>query len=173
MNSARIVSEIMRPALAFTLHLAFALLAMPVIAISFSGTALARWAARYIGSAGRSPDQFYSDHVLLLTSVFGMLFGYWVCKEITSRSAVWIWIPAVIAIAIRIGLWFSSGAPTGSVLFRESVIQHFFTGDCRLAAYCPDKLILMPWLFGPVAYSVGAALQRFVARRGHPHAVQP
>jgi len=149
-----------------------ALLAIPMLTLMSVGV-IARM-ARSIGLASRGPTQFYYDHVLLLTSLIGALLAYWVCETLSSRSAVWVWIPAVIAFAIRIVVWLSTGSvPTGSVLFRESVIQHFFTVDCPQAAYCPDQLMLTPWLLGPVAYSVGAALQRFVAPRRRPHAPQP
>lgn len=157
----------MKSALAFTLHLVIALLAVPMLTLIFGGV-IARW-IRYIGAAGRGGSQFYSDHVLLLTSLIGALLAYWVCDTLSSRSAVWVWIPAVIAFAIRVAAWFS----TRSVLFRESMVEHFFTADCQIdgwrnvgfSTHCSDKLLLMPFILGPVAYSVGAAFQRFVVQR--------
>jgi uncharacterized membrane protein YeaQ/YmgE (transglycosylase-associated protein family) len=156
----------MKSGLAFILHLVIALLAVPMLTIIFGGVAGS--IARYIGSAGRGPGQFYSDHVLLLISLIGALLAYWVCETLSSRSAVWVWIPAVIAFAVRVAAWFS----TGSVLFRGSVIEHFITADCQVegwrdagfSAHCADKLLLMPLILAPVAYSVGAALQRCLAR---------
>ena len=157
----------MKSALAFILHLVIALLAVPMLTLIFGGVVGS--IARDIGAAGRGPGQFYSDHVFLLTSIIGAFLAYWVCDTLSSRSAVWVWVPAVIAFAIRVGAWFSAG----SVLFRGSVIEHFITADCQVegwrdagfSAHCSDKLLLMPLILGPVAYSVGAALQRLLAQR--------
>ena len=157
----------MKPALAFIMHLVIALLAVPMLTLIFG--ALSGSIARDMGATGRDPGQFYSDHVLLLTSLIGALLAYWVCETLSSRSAVWVWIPAVIGFALRVAAWFS----TGSVLFRGSVIEHFITADCQVedwrnagfSAHCSDKLLLMPWILAPVAYSVGAALHRCLAQR--------
>lgn len=157
----------MKSTLAFILHLVIALLAVPMMTLIFGGVAGS--IARYAGTADRGHGQFYSDHILVLTSLIGALLAYWVCETLSSRSAVWVWIPALIAFAIRVAAWFS----TGSVLFRGSVIEHFITADCQVegwrdagfSAHCSDKLLLMPLILGPVAYSVGAAFQRFVAQR--------
>jgi hypothetical protein len=157
----------MKSALIFILHLLIALLAIPMLTFIFGGVADS--IARNIGSAERGPGQFYSDHILLLTSLIGVSLAYWVCATLSSRSAVWVWVPAVIAFAIRVAAWFS----TGSVLFRGSVVEHFITADCQVedwrnagfSAHCSDKLLLMPLILAPIAYSVGAALQRFLAQR--------
>lgn len=166
----------MRSALVFIFHLAIALLVAPML--TFFSSDVAYWVARsyWVATArATSSQQFYSDHLLVLASVTGLLLGYFVCGEITSRSAVWVWVPVVIAFAIRIAVWFS----TGSVLLRESVIAHFITADCQIngwrdvgySTHCADKMLLMPAILGSVAYSVGAVLQRFVAQRHRADAI--
>jgi len=163
----------MRSALAFICHLAVALLATPTV--TFFSTTLAYWVIRYVGSAATSPQQFYSDHLLLLASVSGLLLGYWVCETFTSRSAIWVWIPAVLALGVRIAVWRS----TGSVLFHASVIEHFVTADCQIQSwreagfttFCSDKLLLMPVIVGSLGYSVGAAVQRIVVLRRRSNAL--
>ena len=140
----------MRSALAFICHLAIALLATPMV--TFFSAALAYWVTRYIGSAATSSQQFYSDHLLLLASVSGLLLGYVVCDTFTCRSAIWVWIPAVLGLGVRIAVWHS----TGSVLFHASVIEHFVTADCQIQSWrevgfttlCSDKLLLMPVVVG-------------------------
>src|SRR5690348_11432936 len=119
----------MKAALTFVMHLAIALLAVPMLALIFGGV------------IGKSV-QFYYDHVFLFTSFIGALLAYWVCRMLSSRSAVWVWIPPVIAFVIWVAVWFSSG----SVLSRGSVIEHFITSDCPVdpdgsfPAHCADKL---------------------------------
>lgn len=160
----------MKSALAFLFHSAIAGLVTPMLTFFLSDVAY--WIARsywVAPSRATSAEQFYSDHLLVLASVTGLVLGYFICGEIPSRSALWVWIPAVIAFAIRIALWFS----TGSVLFRERFIGHFITADCQVSGWrdvgfstrCSDKLLLMPVILGPVAYSLGAALQRFMSQR--------
>ena len=160
----------MKSALAFLFHLAIAGLITPML--TFFSSDVAYWVSRsywVAPSRAASAEQFYSDHQLVLVSVTGLVLGYFVSAEITSRSAVWVWIPVVIAFAIRIAVWFSSG----SVLFRKSFIDHFITADCQVSGWrdvgfstrCSDKLLLMPVILGPVAYSLGAALQRFMSQR--------
>ena len=113
--------------------------------------------------------------MLLLASVTGLLFGYWICGMITSRSAVWVWIPVVLAFGVRVIFWLS----TGSVLFHASVIEHFITADCQAQSWremsfvtsCTDKVLLTPLIFGALAYSAGAAVQRFAALRRHSKAI--
>jgi uncharacterized membrane protein YeaQ/YmgE (transglycosylase-associated protein family) len=139
------------------------------------GGVIGGWIARHVASAGRGPGQFYYNHLFLLTSLIGALLAYWVCQTFSSRSAVWVWIPAVVAFAIWVAVWFS----TRSVLFRESAIEHFITADCHVdrdagfPARCADKLLFMPFIVAPVAYSVGAALQRLVAQRRRSDAMLP
>ena len=140
--------------------------------LTFFSSDVAYWVARSYWVAPThvtSAQQFYSDHLLVLASVTGLVLGYFVCGEITNRSAVWVWIPVVIAFGMRIAVWYS----TGSVLFRESFVGHFITGDCQVSSWrdvgfstrCADKLLLIPVILGPMAYSLGAALQRFLAQR--------
>src|SRR6185437_11390541 len=173
-DSVTLCLQKMRSASAFVFHLALALLVLPVL--TFLGTDVAYWIVRsyWAASSGAtSSQQFYYDHLLILASVTSLLFGYFVCREITSRSALWIWIPVVIAFAVRMAVWFS----TGSVLFRESAIRHFITANCQINAWrdlgystrCADKMLLMPAVVGPLAYSAGAALQRLVAERRRAH----
>lgn len=143
----------MKSALAFLMHLVIALLAVPMLTLIGGG--LADSIARYVRAAAGSPGQFYSDHLFLLTTLIGVLLAYWVCQRLSCRMAVWVWIPAVIAFALRIAVWCS----TGSVLFRRSVTEHFVTADCQVGAWrdvgfstrCSDKLLLMPLILAPLA----------------------
>ena len=137
--------------------------------LTFFSTDVRYWLARYIGSYVTSPQQFYSNHLLLLAGMTGVAVAYVVCESISSKSALWIWIPAVLALAVRIFVWRSSG----SVLFHGSVMDHFVTADCQIQSWnevgfstrCADKTLLMPLIVGCVGYSVGAAIQAFKARR--------
>src|SRR5579859_179794 len=156
----------MRAALAFIAQLAVASLAVPML--TFFSADLGYWLARYV-SASVSPPQFYSDHLFSLTSVTGLFLGYLVCESISSRSAIWVWIPALFALCLRVAVWRSGG----SVLFHGSVIDHFITADCQIQSWhevgfstrCADKTLLMPLILGCVAYSVGAAIQMLNALR--------
>jgi len=155
----------MKPVLAFVFHFVVAILTIPMLAllVSFSIVYLV---ARHIAFSATNPQQFYSDHLFLLVFITGLWVAYLVCDTFKSKSAVWVWIPAFIAFALRVVMWRS----TGSVLFHSSVVEHFFTADCQIqnwrdtdfASHCSDKLFLMQVVIGMFGYSAGATVQRIV-----------
>ena len=154
----------MKPALTFVFHFVIAILIVPGLAL-LSGTMLYS-VMRHIVPFATDPQRFYSDHLFLLVAVTGLWLAYVVCDTFTSRSAVWVWIPALLFFAVRVAIWRS----TGSVFFHSSVVEHFFTADCQIdnwrdadfASRCGDKLFLMQLVIGPFWYSAGAAIQRIV-----------
>lgn len=155
----------MKSVLAFVLHLGIALLAVPMVTL-ISGAALVYPVARHIGFSAATPQQFYSDHLFLLVAITGLWLAYVVCGTFSSRSAVWVWIPAVLALAMRIAMWRSAG----SVLFHSSIIEHFVTADCQIQSWhdvgfdarCADKTLLMPLVVGTFGYSAGATIRLIV-----------
>jgi len=154
----------MKPLLAFIFHLVIALLAVPLLTL-FSGV-MVHWVIRYVGLSAKSPQQFISDHLLLLVAATGLSLAYLVCDTFTSRSAVWVWIPALLVFAVRVSTWRS----TGSVLFHSSVVEHFITVNCQIQSWrdvgfaerCSDKLFLMQVVVGTFGYSAGAVLYYIV-----------
>jgi hypothetical protein len=157
----------MKLVLAFLFHLVIALLAVPMLAL-FSAPMMYS-VIRHIAFSAAGPQQFYSNHLFLFAGATGLWLAYLVCGTLTSRSAVWVWIPALLAFALRVAIWRSSG----SVLFHSSVVEHFFTADCQIQAWhdtefasrCADKLFLMQLVVGTFGYSAGAAIQHIVELR--------
>jgi hypothetical protein len=156
----------MKPALAFVFHLFIAILAVPMLAL-FSVTVYS--VVRRIAHTSTTPQQFYSEHLFLFVGATGLWLAYLVCDTFTSRSAIWVWIPALLVFALRVVMWRSEG----SVLFHSSFVEHFFTADCRIqswrdpdfASRCADKLFLMQLVIGMFGYSAGGTIQRVVKRR--------
>lgn len=154
----------MKPLLAFIFHLVIASLAVPMLTL-FSGV-MVHWVMRYVGLSAKTPQQFVSDHLFSLVAVTGLWLAYLVCDTFTSRSAVWVWIPALLVFAVRVSIWRS----TGSVLFHSSVVEHFFTANCQIQTWrdvgfaerCSDKLFLMQVVVGTFGYSAGAVLHHIV-----------
>ncbi len=165
----------MKPVLAFIFHLVIATLTIPMLALLISSAIVYPMVRRIAFST--SPQRFYSDHLFLLVFTTGLWVGYLVCDTFTKRSAVWVWIPALIALVVRVLMWHS----TGSVLFHSSVVEHFFTRDCQIqnwrdtdfASQCGDKLFFMQVIIGTIGYSVGAAIQRMVELRRRSDAGRP
>jgi hypothetical protein len=157
----------MKPVLTFVLHFVIATLIVPGLALISGG--LLYFFMRQITSSATGPQRFYSDYLFLLIAANGLWLAYVVCDAFNSRSAVWVWIPALLAFAVRVAIWRS----TGSVLFHSSVAEHFFTADCQIQNWrnadftscCGDKLFLMQLVIGPFGYSAGAAIQRIVERK--------
>ncbi len=157
----------MKLVLTFVFHFVIATLIVPGLAFISGG--LLYSLMRYISSAATDPQRFYSDYLFLLVAASGLWLAYVVCDTFTNRSAVWVWLPALLAFALRVAVWRS----TGSVFFHSSVVEHFFTADCQIqnwrnanfASRCGDKLFLMQIVIGPFGYSAGAAIQRIVERR--------
>jgi hypothetical protein len=154
----------MKPLLAFAFHFVIATLAVPMLAL-FS-LPMVYSVVRHIAFSAKGPQQFYSDYLFLFVAATGLWLAYLVCDTFTSRSAVWVWIPGVLAFSLRVAIWRS----TGSVLFHSSVVEHFFTADCQIqnwhdtefASRCADKLFLMQLVVGTFGYSAGAAIQHIV-----------
>jgi len=157
----------MRAALPFIYQLAVASLHVPML--TFFSADLAYWLARYIGASTTGPQQFYSDHLLLLAGITGVVVGYVVCESVGSTSGLWVCIPALFVLGLRVAIWRSGG----SVLFHGSVIDHFVTADCQIQSWhdvgfstrCDDKTLLMPLMLGCFGYSLGAAIQVFKAQK--------
>jgi hypothetical protein len=154
----------MKPTLAFIFHLAIAALAVPMLALISS--VMVYSIMRHVAFSAASPQQFYSDHLFLFAAATGLWLAYFVCDTFTSRSAAWVWIPALIAFALRIAMWRS----TESVLPHSSVVGRFLTADCQIqnwrdvgfAERCSDKLFLMQLVVGTLGYSAGWAIHRVV-----------
>ena len=157
----------MKPVLAFVFHLAIATLAVPMLALISAPMVYS--VMRNIAFLATGPQQFYSDHLFLFVAATGLWLAYLVCDTFTSRSAVWVWVPALLAFVLRVAIWRSAG----SVLFHSSVVEHFFTADCQMqtwrdiefASRCADKLFLMQLVVGTLGYSAGAAIQHIVELR--------
>jgi hypothetical protein len=88
----------MKPVLTFVFHFVIAILIVPGLSL-LSGTMLYS-VMRHIISSATDPQRFYSDHLFLLVAVNGLLLAYVVCDTFTSRSAVWVWIPALLVFAV-------------------------------------------------------------------------
>jgi hypothetical protein len=157
----------MKPVLAFVFHFVIATLAVPILALISAPIVYS--VMRHIAFFATGPQQFYSDHLFLFVAPIGLWLAYLVCDTFTSRSAVWVWIPVLLAFVLRLAIWRSSG----SVLFHSSVVEHFFTADCQIqtwretefASRCSDKLFLMQLVIGTFGYSAGAAIQHIVELR--------
>jgi hypothetical protein len=156
----------MKPALTFVFHFVIAILIVPGLAL-LSGS-MVYSVMRHIASSATGPQRFYSDHLFLLVAATGLWLAYVVCDTFTNRSAVWVWIPALLVFAVRVAIWRS----TGSVFFHSSVVEHFFAADCQIQNWRnADKLFLMQTVIGPFGYSAGAAIQRIVERKRRPSVV--
>jgi hypothetical protein len=102
-----------------------------------------------------TPQQLYSDHVMLLVVVVGMLLSYGMSGTFTSKSALWVWIPATTVFVFRVLEWHASGS---ALVGSGSLVEHFFTVSCQIQNWreagfgerCLDKLFLTPlsFLFG-------------------------
>lgn len=155
----------MKPLLAFLFHLVIAVLVVPMLAMN-SGALVYR-VVRHIAVSPTSPQRFFSDHLFVLVAATGLWLAYLVSDTFSSRSAVWVCIPALLLLAVRITMWRS----TGSVLFHVGVVEHFFTADCQIEAWrdvgfaerCGDKLFLMQVVVGTLGYSIGAAIHNGVS----------
>jgi hypothetical protein len=161
----------MKPILAFLFHLLIASLAVPMLAL-LSSAGIVYPLIRHIGFSSTNPQQFCSEHLFLFLLLTGIWLAYLVCDTFTSRSALWVWVPAVLLLGIRIAMWRLSG----SVLYHSSVVEHFFAANCQFQSWrettfaqrCGDKLLLMQLVIAPFGYSAGAAIYHMLRakRRG-------
>jgi hypothetical protein len=146
-------------------HLAIATLVVPMLTMISAG--LVYPLASLISAANM--HQFYSDHILALTTITGLWLAYILSDPFASRCAPWIWIPSALGFIARILTWRAEG----SVLFHSGIIEHFFTAHCQIqnyreldfASHCSDKLFLTPLVLGSLGYSVGAAIHRAAQHR--------
>lgn len=155
----------MKRILAYGGHLLVATLAVPWLTMMAAGLAHGVFSP-FLASVN-TPQQFYSDHVIFLVVVVGMLLSYGMSGRFTSRSALWVWIPATTVFVFRVLDWRASGS---ALVGSGSLSEHFFTVNCQIQNWreagfderCHDKLFLTPLFIGSLSYSAGAAIQRFI-----------
>src|ERR1019366_153265 len=155
----------MKCTLAYVGHLLIATLAVPWLTILAGGLTYGIFSP-FLTSV-KTPQQFLSDHLIVLVVIVGALLAYALSATFTSRSALWVWIPATIVFVLRVLDWRAAG----SVLVGSgSFIEHFFTANCQFNNWreagfdsrCPDKLFLTPLFIGSLSYSAGAAIHRVI-----------
>ena len=158
----------MKRILAFGSHLLAATLAVPLLTIMAAGLAYGVFSP-FLASV-KTPQQFYSDHLIFLAVVVGALLSYAISGTFTGRSALWVWIPATIFVLFRVLDW---RATESAIIGSGSFVEHFFTANCQIqnwreggfATRCSDKLYVTPLLAGSVAYSAGAAIRSVIYNR--------
>lgn len=150
--------------MAYVGHLLIATLGVPWLTIMAGGLMYGVFSP-FLTSV--NTQQFLSDHLIFLVVVAGALLAYVVSGTFTSRSALWVWIPATIVFVLRVLDWRASGrALVGS----GSIIEHFFTANCQIqnwreggfASRCFDRLYVTQLFVGALAYSAGAAIHRII-----------
>jgi len=105
--------------------------------------------------------------LIFLVAIVGALLAYALSTTFTSRSALWVWIPATIVFVLRVLDWRAAGS---ALVGSGSLIEHFFTANCQFNNWreggfdsrCPDKLFLTPLLIGGLSNSAGAAIHRVI-----------
>ncbi|MBZ5719263.1 MAG: hypothetical protein LAO03_02675 [Acidobacteriia bacterium] len=158
----------MKRILAFGGHLLAATLAVPLLTIMASGLAYGVFSP-FLTSV-KTPQQFYSDHLIFLVVVVGALLSFAMSGTFTGRSALWVWIPAAIVFLSRLLDWRATGS---ALIGSGSFVEHFFTANCQIqnwreggfVARCSDKLYVTQLFAGSVAYSAGAAIRSVIYRR--------
>lgn len=158
----------MKRILAYGGHLLAATLAGPWFTMVASGLAH-RVFSPFLTSV-KTPQQFYSDHLIFLVVVVGALLSYAMSGTFTGRSALWVWIPATIVFLFRVLDWRTTGIV---VIGSGSFVEHFFTANCQIqnwreggfVAKCSDKLYVTQLFAGSVAYSAAAAIRRVISYR--------
>ncbi|MFZ1917735.1 MAG: hypothetical protein WAU58_09195 [Terriglobales bacterium] len=155
----------MKRTLAYEGYLLIATLAVPWLTILAGG--LTYGVLSPFLTSIKTPQQFLSDHLIFLVVVVGALLGYALSTTFTSRSALWVWIPATIVFVLRVLDWRAAGS---ALVGSGSFIEHFFTTNCQFNSWreagfdsrCPDKLFLTPLFIGSLSYSAGAAIHRVI-----------
>jgi hypothetical protein len=155
----------MKRTLAYVGHILIATLAVPWLTILASGLIYGVFSP-FLTSVN-TPQQFLSDHLMFLVVVVGASLAYAVSGTFTSRSALWVWIPATVVFVLRVLDWRATGS---ALVGSGSFIEHFFTANCQFNNWreggfdsrCPDKLFLTPLFIGGLSYSAGAAIHRFI-----------
>lgn len=146
-------------------HIVIATLAVPWLTILAGGLIYGVFSP-FLTSVN-TPQQFLSDHLMFLVVVVGASLAYAVSGTFTSRSALWVWIPATIVFVLRVLDWRATGS---ALVGSGSFIEHFFTANCQFNNWreggfdsrCPDKLFLTPLFIGGLSYSAGAAIHRVI-----------
>jgi len=166
----------MKRILAYCGHLFAATLAVPWLTIMAAG--LAFGIVRPFIASVNTPQRFYSQHVIFLAAITGMLLAYCTSGTFTSKSALWVWIPATMVFVFRVLDWRASGS---ALVGSGSLVEHFFTANCQFQNWrqtgfdegCPDKLFLTPLFIGSLFYSAGAAIRRFIHSPHPPEDATP
>jgi hypothetical protein len=155
----------MKRTMAYVGHLLIATLGVPWLTIMAGGLMYGVFSPFLISV--NTPQQFLSDHLIFLVVVAGALLAYVVSGTFTSRSALWVWIPATIVFVLRVLDWRASGS---ALVGSGSIIEHFFTANCQIqnwreggfASRCFDRLYVTQLFVGALAYSAGAAIHRII-----------
>jgi hypothetical protein len=155
----------MKRTLAYVGHLLIATFAVPWLTILAGG--LTYGVLSPFLTSVKTPQQFLSDHLIFLVVVVGALLAYALSTTFTSRSALWVWIPATIVFVLRVLDWRAAGS---ALVGSGSFIEHFFTANCQFNNWreggfdsrCPDRLFLTPLFIGGLSYSAGAAIHRVI-----------
>jgi hypothetical protein len=155
----------MKRSLAYLGHLFIATLAVPWLTIMAGGLTYGVFSP-FLTSVD-TPQQFLSDHLIFLVFVVGALLAYALSATFTSRSALWVWIPATIVFVLRVSYWRTAGS---ALVGSGSFIEHFFTANCQFNNWreggfdsrCADKLFLTPLFIGGLSYSAGAVIHRVI-----------
>ncbi len=90
----------MKRTLAYVGHIVIATLAVPWLTILAGGLIYGVFSP-FLTSVN-TPQQFLSDHLMFLVVVVGASLAYAVSGTFTSRSALWVWIPATIVFVLRV-----------------------------------------------------------------------
>ena len=153
----------MKRTMAYMGHLVVATLGVPPLTIMAGGLTYGIFSP-FLNSFS-TPQQLLSDHLIFLVVVAGALLGYAISGTLTSRSALWVWIPVTVVFVLRVLDWRASGS---ALVGSGSFIEHFFTANCQIqnwreggfASRCFDRLYVTPLFVGVLAYSAGAAIRR-------------
>ena len=150
---------------AYVEHVLIATLGVPPLTIMAGGLTYGLFSP-FLASV-KTSQQFLSDHLIFLVVIAGALLAYAVSGTFTSRSALWVWVPATIVFVLRVLDWRASGS---ALVGSGSFIEHFFTANCQIqnwreggfASTCFDRLYVTQLFVGALAYSAGAAIHRII-----------
>jgi hypothetical protein len=153
----------MKRILAYSGHLLAATLAVPWLTMLAGGVTYGIFSP-FLASTS-SLQQFFSDHLIFLAVVVGATLAYSVSGTFTSKSALWVWIPAATVFVLRALHWRANG----SALFGSgSFVEHFFTASCQIQNWreggfesrCFDRLYVTQLFAGSLAFGRGCDSSR-------------
>jgi len=155
----------MKRTIAYVGHVLIAALGVPPLTIMVGGLTYGVFSP-FLASVN-TPQQFLSDHLIFLVVIAGALLAYVVSGTFTSRSVLWVWVPATIVFVLRVLDWRASGS---ALVGSGSIVEHFFTANCQIqnwreggfASRCFDRLYVTQLFVGALAYSAGAAIHRII-----------